>query len=445
MAEHHELYRRARYYDVIFDRDVEREIDFIVGLYTSASGRPPQAVLDLACGPAYHARAFARRGMRAVGLDLRAEMVELARARAGADAERLDWLVGDMRDFTLAEPVDVAFTMFDSIDCLQTGDEIVQHLRAVAANLRPGGLYVIDLTHPRDCSPYAYGQFAYQGERDGCRVRIDWATNAPIADPLTQVAHVAVRMTVDDNGEHVVFEDMASERFLLPQEIVALARLSGSFEVVGWHGAYDVAQPFDASPASHRMIAVLRKSECSSAHLAAGLEVRAAGAKGVGVFAREPIAAGAVLAVWGGAVLEAATLAEDDQRAHHSLQIDDGFYLGPIGSPEPADYINHSCAPNAGLRGALTLVALRPIAVGEEICYDYATSEAGPVPAPFTCTCGAEGCRGRVTADDWRIPALQQRYAGHFAPHIQRKIDVSGAPLAAPDMTVFAPVSIVQS
>lgn len=259
MAEHHELYRRARYYDVIFDRDVTHEIDFVSALYEQANGRPPEAVLDLACGPAYHARGFARRGIRAVGLDLRAEMIAFARAKAGPEAKYLSWVVGDMREFALDEPVDVAFTLFDSIDCLQTSDEIVAHLRAVAANLRPGGLYLIDLTHPRDCSPYNYGQFAYTGECDGCRVRIDWAINDPAADALTQVARVAVRMTVDDNGEHHVYEDMANERFLLPQELIALVRLSGCFDVLAWHGAYHVAQPFDASPASHRMIAVLQK------------------------------------------------------------------------------------------------------------------------------------------------------------------------------------------
>lgn len=259
MAEHHELYRRARYYDVIFNRDVGREVDFVLALLDRHAGRPAAAVLDLACGPAYHARAFARRGIRAVGLDLRAEMVAFAREQAGPEAGRLSWIVGDMRDFALDEPVDAAFTMFDSIDCLQTGGEIVAHLRAVAANLRPGGIYLIDLTHPRDCSPYSYGHFFYEGERGGCHVRIDWAVNSPVADPLSQVAQVAVRMTVNDNGEAHVYEDMAAERFILPQEIVALAELSGCFAVRAWHGSHDIGQPFDLSPASDRMIAVLQK------------------------------------------------------------------------------------------------------------------------------------------------------------------------------------------
>lgn len=424
MAEHHELYRRAQYYDIIFNRDVQREVRFVLDLCARHMGRPAEAVLDLACGPAYHARAFARQGLRAVGLDLRAEMVAFAREQAGAEAERISWIVGDMRDFKLDEPVDVAFTMFDSIDCLQTSDEIVAHLGAVAANLRPGGLYLIDLTHPRDCSPYDYGHFFYEGERDGCHVRIDWATNNPVADPLTQVARVAVRMTVHDNGVQYVYDDLAAERFILPQELIALARLSRCFEVRAWHGSHDIDQPFDATPASNRMIAVLQKVEGSTSYALPSLEARRSAERGTGVFAMAPIAAGEVLVVWSGEVLaESAVCRADSRTRHHSLQVDDGFYLGPNQPPELADYVNHSCNPNAGMRGSLTLVAMRDIAVGEEICFDYAmTDTSATAQEPFVCQCGAVSCRGQVTGDDWQRRELQQRYGGFFAPHVQRRI-----------------------
>jgi hypothetical protein len=28
-----------------------------------------------------------------------------------------------------------------------------------------------------------------------------------------------------------------------------------------------------------------------------------------------------------------------------------------------------------------------------------------------------------VTGDDWQIPELQRRYAGHFAPEVRRRIE----------------------
>ena len=32
-----------------------------------------------------------------------------------------------------------------------------------------------------------------------------------------------------------------------------------------------------------------------------------------------------------------------------------------------------------------------------------------------------------MTGDDWKLPELQTRYAGHFSPYIQRRIEKRGA------------------
>jgi SAM-dependent methyltransferase len=249
MAEHHELYRRASYYDIVFERDVSREVDFISAVCQRHLGRTPMTVLDVASGPAYHAREVGRRGARAYAVDLRPEMLDLARERATAIAVDLRTIAADMRLFRLPERVDAAFTLFDGIDCLLTNAELVAHLRAVAANLQPHGVYVVELTHPRDCSQSDYGKFVYKGERDGCSVVIDWATNHPVADPLTQVVDVEVVMHVrESDGREYEFHDRARERFVGSQELVALGDLSGLLRVVGCYGDFRVDQPFDNTP-----------------------------------------------------------------------------------------------------------------------------------------------------------------------------------------------------
>jgi SAM-dependent methyltransferase len=259
MAEHRRLYRRADYYDIVFDGDVEREIDFAVALHRRHTGVPLRSALELACGPGYHARALAARGVRAVGLDLSREMIALAREKAAAGGLDVDWLVGDMRDFGLGAPVDMAICTLDGIDCLLTDDEIVRHFRAVAANLVPGGLYVIELSHPRDCSAEHYGRFRYEGERNGCRVTIDWANVRPVPRSPERVVVAEVVMLVKENGTVQRFVDRACERFLSAEEIARLAGASGALEVCAWYGDFDVDQPFDDTPASRRMMVVLGK------------------------------------------------------------------------------------------------------------------------------------------------------------------------------------------
>ncbi len=259
MAEHRGLYRRADYYDIVFEGNVSAEVEFAAALYRLHAGRPVGSVLELACGPGYHARALARRGVRAVGLDLSLEMIALAGEKAAADGVSVEWLIGDMREFALAAPVDMAICMLDGIDCLLTDEEIVRHFRAVGANLSPGGVYMIELSHPRDCSAEHYGRFLYEGERNGCRVTIDWANIEPAPHPAERVVVAEVVMRVRDNGTEERFVDRAYERFLTAEDIVRLARTSGALEVCGWYGDFDVDQPFDDSGSSRRMIVVLKK------------------------------------------------------------------------------------------------------------------------------------------------------------------------------------------
>lgn len=67
----------------------------------------------------------------------------------------------------------------------------------------------------------------------------------------------------------------------------------------------------------------------------------------------------------------------------------------------PVNFINHSCEPNAGYDGADSIVALRRIFAGEEICMDYGTFSFS-FDHEFACRCDSMWCRGRVRRDDWR-------------------------------------------
>lgn len=159
-------------------------------------------------------------------------------------------------------------------------------------------------------------------------------------------------------------------------------------------------------------------------YLSPKLELRPCPDKGgYGLFARQPIQKDEVLAVWGGVVVPSSRLHEySDYAQTHGLQVEDDLFLLPLTVDDPSDYFNHSCDPNAGLLGEITLAAMRPVAVGEEICFDYAMSDSNAYDE-FDCGCGAPTCRGRVTAEDWKRPDLQQRYRGYFSPYLQRRMN----------------------
>ncbi len=136
----------------------------------------------------------------------------------------------------------------------------------------------------------------------------------------------------------------------------------------------------------------------------------------------EPIRAGEVVAAFGGECMQRATFDMlDADRMRRSIQIGDDLFLAGAAQPDPADFINHSCQPTCGMSGDVTLVALRDLAPGDEITYDYAMSDGSDYDE-FECHCGAASCRGKVTGNDWMLPELQLRYRGHFSGYLARRI-----------------------
>ena len=160
-------------------------------------------------------------------------------------------------------------------------------------------------------------------------------------------------------------------------------------------------------------------------HLSPKLEARPFPEKGgYAVYAREPIAKGELLVIWGGRIIAESELDFDipffTQRV---LQIEEGLYIIQPIPLEPSDYFNHSCSPNAGLSGQISLTAMRDIEVDEEVCFDYAMCDGSPYDE-FICSCGSPECRGKVTGEDWKRPELRERYAGYYSPYLQRRIEM---------------------
>ena len=141
-----------------------------------------------------------------------------------------------------------------------------------------------------------------------------------------------------------------------------------------------------------------------------------------GIYALEPLAKDDLLIVWGGDIVDEAELRQlPDALKKMTAQVEEGLFQVSR-QPAPGDHINHSCDPNAGMRGQIAIVAMRPIAAGEEVCIDYAMVDGTPYDE-FDCACGAAACRGHITGDDWQRPELWQRYAGYFSPYLQRRIE----------------------
>jgi uncharacterized protein len=113
-------------------------------------------------------------------------------------------------------------------------------------------------------------------------------------------------------------------------------------------------------------------------------------ATGLGLFAAKPIKRGAYIATYRGRRI---STEESDRRerlgAKYMFELNSRWTID--GSPRwnLARYMNHSCWPNAkpvSRKGRIVFVALRLIAPGEEITYDYG-------PEYFEYFLQNKGCR----------------------------------------------------
>ena len=114
-----------------------------------------------------------------------------------------------------------------------------------------------------------------------------------------------------------------------------------------------------------------------------------------GVFATEDIQSGAAIFHLRGTISTRPT--------KYTIQLGDERHLASPDIRKPGDklaycwkYLNHSCEPN-GYIDATELIcrALRDIAAGEEITFNYLTTES-EMDVPFNCRCGSANCFGFI-------------------------------------------------
>lgn len=157
-------------------------------------------------------------------------------------------------------------------------------------------------------------------------------------------------------------------------------------------------------------------------------EVRESPIQGRGLFARESIERGEIVAVKGGFVVSKQQWSElTRDLGSAEIQIAEDLFIAPVSQDHREGcmlFTNHSCEPNIGIQGQIVFVAMRDIAGGEELTHDWATADDGDYAMP--CNCGAPSCRGMITGKDWMKPELQEKYTGWFCWFLERKIEGLG-------------------
>lgn len=145
---------------------------------------------------------------------------------------------------------------------------------------------------------------------------------------------------------------------------------------------------------------------------------------GSGVWCDEPMACGCLVLEFDGAVRPVPARFSVQVGLDEHVHPDDDAVAAQDRTRFQWRFLNHSCAPTCRVVGR-RLVALRDLAAGEELTFDYNATEWS-MAEPFTCACGA--CGGSVVRGFAHLDAAERaQRLGWIAEHLVERMAHAGA------------------
>lgn len=203
--------------------DYRAWVDYLERVFEHFKVRPA-TILDVACGTGIPTVMLAERGYRLIGVDRSPEMLAVLEAKIDSLPQGLSATVGgtcrpislmraDMRDFRLAQPVDSAISLYDSVNYLLTEDDLVRCFSCVRQALKVTGLFAFDMNT-------LYGLSECWGSRTVTRevgnIVSIWQNRF---DPESRVSTLQLTFWNKDKGTENRFQEVHQERAYTVEEV----------------------------------------------------------------------------------------------------------------------------------------------------------------------------------------------------------------------------------
>lgn len=229
------------YYHILYKhRNTTEAKQFIDNLIEKLHIQQGSRILDLACGRGRHSVYLAQLGFDVTGADLSQKNIDFARQ---FEHETLSFKVHDMRHTLEHEGFDYLLNMFTSFGYFDDEEDNHATFKAIAQNLKPGGVAVIDFLNA-----------------EKTKRKLIENEEKEVSDILFQITREYVDGAII---KHINFNDGGTP-YHYREKVQALSlndfEKYSSFaglELVNVYGGYTL-QPFDPYDAD-RMIVVLKK------------------------------------------------------------------------------------------------------------------------------------------------------------------------------------------
>jgi SAM-dependent methyltransferase len=230
------------YYHLLYANRSTAEADaFILNVHKLLQLPAGSKVLDLACGKGRHSKALANQGYNVTGVDLSENSIVEAKKM---ETDQLRFMVHDMRRPVAINYFDAVLNLFTSFGYFSSQRDNMRTIDAVAAALRPNGIFLIDFLNAVKVRKAIEAN--PEGDVHSGSVHFHWKKQI-------ENSSVVKTITVSDRGKIAEYCEYVQLFTLSDFERM----LNEKFEIAHVHGDYNLAT-FDESH-SDRLILSCRK------------------------------------------------------------------------------------------------------------------------------------------------------------------------------------------
>lgn len=244
------LYDQSWLYDLVHEKPADSEQVAFYERQISLYGSP---VLELACGSGNYLVTLSNNDVEISGIDISEQMLNAAERRAESQDTETNLINADMRDFELNQKFALIFIAGNSLQHLNTHEDVAECFASVKKHLAPGGKFIVEIFNPALdllCrNPY---ERYFVGEY---RTENGWVvlTENVRYDAATQLNHIDWHYKNQYFGEEQTVSFMMRQFF--PQEFDSLFTYNG-FVIETKYGDFDES-PFTSNSPKQIIVARL--------------------------------------------------------------------------------------------------------------------------------------------------------------------------------------------
>lgn len=130
------------YDDLTKNVDYDARSEYLASFLNDAGIKTGSDIIDLACGTGSISIRLADMGYRVTGIDLSPEMLSIADFKAKGNVSLIN---ADMLNFSLTEPADACVCCLDSINHLNSINEVIKAFENVYNSIKENGIFIFDV------------------------------------------------------------------------------------------------------------------------------------------------------------------------------------------------------------------------------------------------------------------------------------------------------------